>query len=217
MAYNSIDVLLFASLGLALNYYLLMNPNPLIIELRRLLTENPTGSSEYRLIRQLIECGQLPADYAATPLVLFRTHFQLMNALYQLQEEWLAEGLCLHISSLEVRLEECVAKKAGSSALNFSGLRDFYLDWQHYESATDDSIDSLLANFWKRFAARGVGESEQREALAVLGLSDPVDFATIKQRYRRLAMTHHPDRGGDAESLQRINSAMAVLEQVYGR
>lgn len=193
-----------------------MNANPLITELRRLLTENPAGSSEYRLIRQLIESGQLPVDYAATPLALFRTHFELMNALYQLQDEWLAEGLYLHISSLEVRLEERATKKASSSALDLSGLREFYLDWRHYESATEDTVDSLLADFWKRFAARGVGDDEQREALAVFGLSDPVDFATIKQRYRRLAMTHHPDRGGDAESLQRINSAMAVLERAYG-
>lgn len=194
-----------------------MNTNPLIIELRRLLTENPARSSEYQLIRQLIECGQLPVDYAATPLALFRTHFQLMNALYQLQEEWLAEGLYLHISSLDVRLEKGATKKARSSALDTAGLREFYLDWQHYESATEDTVDSLLADFWKRFAARGVSDGEQREALAVLGLSDSVDFATIKRCYRRLAMTHHPDRGGDAESLQRINSAMAVLERAHGR
>jgi DnaJ-domain-containing protein 1 len=37
--------------------------------------------------------------------------------------------------------------------------------------------------------------SRRRAALAELGLQDPVDDATIKRRYRRLAMRHHPDQG----------------------
>jgi DnaJ-domain-containing protein 1 len=193
-----------------------MHTNPLVTQLRHLLIENPVATSEYTLIRQLVEKGLLASNYAATPLALFQTHFQLMNALYQLQEEWLADGVCLHISALEIHLEKYSVQMTDSRALGLSGLRNFYLDWRHYEMATEESVDSLLKDFWRQYAAQGVGESEQREALAILGLSDPADFVTIKHCYRRLAMIHHPDRGGDDESLQRINNAMAILERVYG-
>jgi curved DNA-binding protein CbpA len=39
-----------------------------------------------------------------------------------------------------------------------------------------------------------------------------VDDATIKRRYRRLAMRHHPDRGGDGVRLREINAALATLQ-----
>ncbi|NNG14653.1 MAG: DnaJ domain-containing protein, partial [Gammaproteobacteria bacterium] len=42
-------------------------------------------------------------------------------------------------------------------------------------------------------------------------LDDPVSDADIKQQYRRLAMQHHPDRGGDDATLQKINAAMNIL------
>jgi curved DNA-binding protein CbpA len=47
--------------------------------------------------------------------------------------------------------------------------------------------------------------------LATLGLSDPVDNDKIRQRYRELAMKHHPDRGGDQALLQDINRALQTL------
>lgn len=38
-----------------------------------------------------------------------------------------------------------------------------------------------------------------------------MDDLTIKRHYRRLAMRHHPDRGGDKAQLQIINAAMEAL------
>ncbi|MFO7857445.1 MAG: J domain-containing protein, partial [Ectothiorhodospiraceae bacterium] len=45
----------------------------------------------------------------------------------------------------------------------------------------------------------------------VLGLDDDADGQTVRQQYRRLAQRHHPDKGGDTETLQKINEAMMVL------
>lgn len=192
-----------------------MTSNSLVAPLRSLFTNSDTGYSEYTLIRSLVDSGVLKRDYAATPLELFRTHFRLMNALYLLQQEWLAENRYLHISVLEIRLNTWVPELGEAHTPALSIMRDFYLDWRHYEAATAETVDSLLNDFWRRYAAQGVDEHERSEALRILGLTEPVDFPAIKQRYRRLAMAHHPDRGGDDKSLQIINNAMAVLAQAY--
>ncbi len=68
-------------------------------------------------------------------------------------------------------------------------------------------LADLVGAFWAR-----LGRRERRaEALAQLGLADPVDDDTVKRAYRRLAMEHHPDRGGDKERLQAINAAARLL------
>lgn len=78
----------------------------------------------------------------------------------------------------------------------------------------------------------GAGESEERkqrrqaartaeeDALVVLELSPPIDFARIKARYRELVKIHHPDaNGGDKaaeEKLKEINQAYNTLKACYG-
>ncbi|MCC7046575.1 MAG: DnaJ domain-containing protein [Alphaproteobacteria bacterium] len=71
----------------------------------------------------------------------------------------------------------------------------------------------------------GAGRAHQaiaeaaRRALAVLDLDPPVDFATIKLRYKELVKRHHPDaNGGDKsaeERLKVINEAFTLLKGFY--
>ena len=91
-------------------------------------------------------------------------------------------------------------------------LRAYYLDLTHLEKTGKQEVLELLDTFWLRFARH----DRRAEALAALGLADPVDDATIKRRYRELAMEHHPDRGGEIEKLQTINAAMERLEPLLG-
>ena len=74
--------------------------------------------------------------------------------------------------------------------------------------ADETLVNGLLDDFWRHYEKRG----RRGEALAVLGLSDPVDAGAIKRRYRQLAMEHHPDRGGDTAELQRLHEAMRLLQ-----
>ncbi len=45
----------------------------------------------------------------------------------------------------------------------------------------------------------------------VLGVAIEATPAEITAAYRRLAMVHHPDRGGDADSFRRIRAAYEAL------
>jgi hypothetical protein len=72
-------------------------------------------------------------------------------------------------------------------------LRDYYLNWSNLEETTEHDVIEMIASFWNRF-----GNGFRREqALAELGLTDPVNNDTIKQTWRRMAKANHPDRGGD--------------------
>jgi len=68
---------------------------------------------------------------------------------------------------------------------------------------------------------RGRPATEEERALAVLDLEAPVDFATVKARYKTLVKRHHPDaNGGDRaaeERLKAINQAYGVLRAGLGR
>jgi len=59
-----------------------------------------------------------------------------------------------------------------------------------------------------------------RDALAILELTPPVDFAAIKGQYRALVKKHHPDvRGnepGNEEKFKDISLAFATLRKIYG-
>lgn len=51
----------------------------------------------------------------------------------------------------------------------------------------------------------------------VLGVSRTASQDEIKQSYRKMAMKHHPDRGGDVEQFKRINEAYDVLKDTTKR
>ncbi|MDO3384121.1 DNA-J related domain-containing protein [Gilvimarinus algae] len=192
--------------------------NPILPVVRELLFEPGQCYSEHALIKILVARGLLPEDFAACPKQLFQAHFALFNALYQLRDELGQEGLALDIGLLEVRVyrvAEAVGQAMGSG--RESKLRAYYLDWQHFEQATDESVGQLLDDFWRTLGQRPVADSDRREALEVMALSEPVSYSELKQRYRRLAMESHPDRGGDTAKLQQINWAMSVLEQSVER
>lgn len=57
----------------------------------------------------------------------------------------------------------------------------------------------------------------QQHTRAELGLplSGPLQRSQIIQQRRKLARTHHPDKGGDPKKMQRINASVEYLLQIY--
>ena len=183
-------------------------PEVLYTAIEQELEAHPAGISEYDLIRALKERGFFdflpppPAD----PHQLFRAHFLLFHALYQLRERLSSMELgLLQIDTLCIR---CLPWTAGENILSVpDSLRAFYLDWSNLDGTTEDDVCKLIASFWNQ-----LGRFDKRDAaLAELGLEDPVDNETIKLAWRRLAMEHHPDKGGDNDRLQAINAAVDCL------
>ncbi|MCF6323888.1 MAG: DnaJ domain-containing protein [Gammaproteobacteria bacterium] len=176
-----------------------------------LLRDSPAGLSEYELFAALYERGDERFDISTlrNTFSLFCVHFRLFNALYCLRDKlWAAQSHLLEISPLLVILREYDSRPGdGYQLRETDALRDYYLDSTHLEQTTAEELEQMLDKFWLRLN----GSEKRRQALAVLGLTDPIDAMAIKQHYRRLAMEHHPDRGGDTARLQMINAAMAIL------
>lgn len=177
-----------------------------------LLRDNPAGLSEHRLIELLREPPHalLPPLRLDDALGLFQSHFLLFHALYRLRERlWREKSGELTISPLLIRIDPYRPGEAGLCPED--ALRDYYLDLSQLAQTGEQELDELLNGFWRRLRA---GDARQ-EALAVLELEEPVDFAAIRQQYRRLVMRHHPDRGGESERMQALNEAFAVLQGYY--
>lgn len=172
------------------------------------LENHPEGLSEYELLQHLREkqlfpqLGSPPNDSHA----LYCAHFLLFNALYQLNDLLIQKNQgCLIISVLKIQKldTQSAEKQLGQT----DKLRDYYLNMQNLENSSEASVNQLLNDFWEMY----LRNDQRGEALEALGLTDPVNDKTIKETYRQLVMSHHPDRGGETEELKKINNAYRLL------
>ncbi|MGE6992023.1 DNA-J related domain-containing protein [Pseudomonas sp. NPDC047961] len=191
-----------------------------------LLREQPEGCSEYQLIQQLKarHSTHIPNLPLLDKLVLFRTHFLVFNALYQLRDQlWGESRYNLQISPLNVQLQPYVPGASGVAEND--PLRDYYLDITNLRDTDEQEVERLLASFWSRMRGDHLGErneswdpEQKRAALELFELdqeASSLSLHTIKRRYRQLVSIHHPDRGGSTTRLQSINLAMEILQRYY--
>jgi hypothetical protein len=61
------------------------------------------------------------------------------------------------------------------------------------------------------------GTVERKDYYAILGAPEDAPPDEIERRYKRLAVKHHPDRGGDEEEMKNINEAYGVLGNTEAR
>lgn len=166
------------------------------------------GISEYELMQKLRldkTAGFVISDFGDN-LSLFQSHFLLFHNLYHLQIQlWSKQQGNLEISPVKIRLLDY---REGMSRLQqHDELQSYYLDADNLKHTTAEDIESMLDNFWRHY----LSPAGRQAALRDLGLKDPVDDKTIKKSYRKLAMQHHPDRGGDTQRLQALNEAIRAL------
>jgi len=191
-----------------------MPDNPFKASVLVLIKTSPVGLSEYDLIQRLQEHDAAFVFDGENPnLALFRKHFLVMNALYQLQTELFAQGMYLSISPLDIRLEpvESSAVSALPTDNATAPLRVYYLDWENFRQTSHVDVEFMLNRFMERYLAI----DERLEALQTLELSADAPWETIKQAYRRLAAQHHPDKGGDPARFRAIRGAYEILLCCY--
>jgi hypothetical protein len=51
----------------------------------------------------------------------------------------------------------------------------------------------------------------------LLGLSPSAQWEEVERAYRQKAKIHHPDRGGDEDTMRALNEAYALIKRTRGR
>lgn len=191
-----------------------MNSNPLIIPVLDILKNATETIGEYDIISRLEQQGiAFPVDNDSYNVAMFKKHFMTMNALYHLQQDLYEDGYRLNISALNIAIEPLGESSTEQSLLDSAEhkLRDYYLDWHHYNETGEDDINELLSGFWNRYHAL----DKQAEALVVLELNSDASWENVRQSYRRLVTEHHPDKGGNNARFIEIRSAYEILRIHY--
>jgi len=185
----------------------------LLIAIEIQLSQHPLGIKEFDLLQKLRKEGFFQAADTEDPnLMIFRNHFLLFHCLYRLRAQLISSGIAdLRIHTLSIQrlpLADCRA-----SLSKTDNLGDYYLDLSNITNTSSEDVELLISGFWQAYAKGGYGLSQQdkQSALSILGLDSKASKADIKLQYRRLAMRHHPDRGGDTETLKSINLAARQL------
>lgn len=182
-------------------------PDSFILALQVELENHPDGIGEYDLMANLKTQGYFNfLSKSALPHELFQSHFFLFHALYLLSNNLLEQKTyLLDIHTLKIQL---LPYQKGENTLQVDDkLKKYYLDFKNLENTKEEDVYDMLASFWNKYNKI----DNREEALAALGLKDPINNEEIKKEYRRLAMKNHPDRGGDTEKLQKINDALVLL------
>ena len=205
------------------------------------------GVSEYELIDILKKAPYHFFDDASLrePLMLFKTHFIVFHALYQLKRSWIEQGEgVLDIHTLNIKLNQESAHSDHNSAhsdknsthgdnykdkesqdkvgaiTEADALAEYYLDWGNFEKADRESVDALLNAFWQRMASGNAHTFEQEDiadAHAVLGLpqDEHVSLSVLKRVYKKALQLVHPDKGGTQQEAQDVIHAYQLLLGYY--
>ncbi|MCS5576268.1 MAG: molecular chaperone DnaJ [Alteromonas macleodii] len=203
------------------------------------------GVSEYELIEILKKAPYHFFDDASLrePLMLFKTHFIVFHALYQLKRRWIEQGegvLDIHTLNIKLNQESAHSDKNSTHSDHNSAhgdndkesqdkvgaiteadtLAEYYLDWGNFEKADRKSVDALLNAFWQRMASGNAHTFEQEgivDAHALLGLpqDEHVSLSVLKRVYKKALQLVHPDKGGTQQEAQDVIHAYQLLLGYY--
>lgn len=195
--------------------------NPFVIPILSMLKTNADGLSEYEILRylktQFPEFCSLAEDAG---LCLFRQHFLIMNALYQLQMQlWQEEGLKLAISPTHIQIHFTSTPKNNINVKKHqtqvkdsaeAKIISYYLDWSEYTKTNETEVEALLQSFFKGLH----NPSATEHAYKTLKLHKNASYTEIKTQYRKLASLSHPDKGGSTSEFIELREAFELLSSL---
>ncbi|TVP53153.1 MAG: molecular chaperone DnaJ [Halomonadaceae bacterium] len=153
-----------------------------------------------------------PVDFSS-PTALYPPHFLVFHVLHHWRHELHQEGLeTLEIGPLHIQLRPLIQPR-GQQLDSHDALAAFYLDLDNL-NLSQESIEGMVDNFWR--GVQPPGNEALESACATLAVDcPPPSLAIVRGQFRRLAMRHHPDRGGSTQQLQSLNEAMAVVRHYF--
>lgn len=192
-------------------------------DLLSILSLHPTGIAEHAFLKQLSQAGYAVFTPSLEPLELFQAHFLLFHILYRLADKWQQAGhgrLVIDCLNIHFRTESDLdmAHSAQIDLARDDSLKRYYLDYQHYRDTQTQDVVDLLDQFWKQLSGVSTAnpsEIEQAKLTLEITEQDEISLEQVNLQYRKLCFIHHPDRGGDTQTFQKINQAAQILKRLY--
>lgn len=183
----------------------------LVAALEAFLLTTQGEISEQELLHQLKAFFPEPRTFDVDSL-LFQHHFVLYHHLFVLQAQWQQEQVAfLHIGYAKVTVYTLTTQPDNAIALwrEQQDKAAYYLDWQNMLAMTDDKLQAVLNDFWKKLSLYKQNATLDRTSLIQKWqLTPPYSLSQLKKVYRQQALRLHPDKGGDASDFQ-------LLQQEY--
>ena len=188
-----------------------INNNPLKPAILQILRTSKSKLAIHELLPELKRVSRIPNLHNDAQLALFRLNWMMMNALYQLQLDFIDDGLLLTVSTLDIHLSSLPenSQAATEQDLSHQPLRNYYLDWDNFSETTVEEVKAMLEGVWQDY----ISTDDQHKAYETLGLNPSTDKRTIRITYRKLAHQYHPDKGGDSEKFMAIRHAYEILKK----
>lgn len=192
-------------------------------DLLSILSRHSSGIAEHALLKQLSQAGYAVFTPSLEPLELFQAHFLLFHILYRLTDKWQQAGHgrlvidCLNIH-FQTESDLDMIHSAQTDLARDDSLKRYYLDYQHYRDTQTQDVVDLLDQFWKQLSGVSTAspsEIEQAKLTLEITEQDEISLDKVNLQYRKLCFIHHPDRGGDTQTFQKINQAAQLLKRLY--
>lgn len=176
--------------------------------------------------------GQWGAIFMLAPLAIPKVRHWWRNWLAQtpasdpqseVQTNWFDMRLNHGSGALEGMVRQGVHQGRSLASLTeaelFALWRIVALDDPPSAQLLEAWLDRALGGDWRERAMPGDtpppsstgGALDRAEALRILGLTEPVSEAAIREAHHRLMLANHPDRGGSPYLAAKINQARDIL------
>ncbi|QHS12422.1 DNA-J related domain-containing protein [Shewanella sp. Arc9-LZ] len=187
--------------------------NPLIWPVLSLLQSSNQSWKVHHLASELQTKGLMHNLDPLPEKDLFKRNFLLMNALYELQDILMPKQW-LQVKAMEIQIFRIIPASADIQHIRDGALRDYYLDWNNYDSSVN-VVREMLESFWSSFQEY-IGVNTQLmhkgHALKVFELDETATDRDIRKQWRKLALKWHPDREqGNAERFREVCEAWQTL------